>query len=284
MEPNSSDLAVSPAGRDPRHFVAGDRALFGYGSEGTPVVIENATPDDQGTILVSGFFGDPRPSRARLESLVHRQGCRPCEAFNAAYDAQQAQKEAEHRASFTPAARHLADHLCEDALVPVSRSGLGCGHGDRYRLSEDALVPAWFHDALAGAALTAPEGPWPNWGRTQHPIDWPALIAAHPRTLVPDVEMLQCNFGPSWESIAAAFAIARAADPLACMAVTFWVADDGRITVEPDAIFTSRDVSEHVAAQIDQTLIAGGRAAADLHDDQRDRPSAPARSGWLVFG
>lgn len=284
MQPNATDLALSPAHRDPCHFVDGDEAFFGYGSEGTPVVVEDATPDAQGCIVVSGFSGDPQPCRASLASLVHRQGCPPCEAFNAAWDAQQAENDAQHHASFTPAARCLADDLYDHALIAVWRSGLSCGHGDRYRLSEDALVPAWFHDALAGAVLTAPEGPWPNWGRTNHPVDWPALIAAHPRTLVPDVEMLRCNFGPSWESIAAAFAIARAADASACMDVNFWVAEDGHITIDPGGIFTTRDVSEHAATQIDQILIAGGRAAAALHDDEHERPCAPARRGWLTIG
>lgn len=284
MQPNATEFALRQARRDPCHFVDGDEAFFGYGSEGTPVIVEDARRDAQGCILVSGIRGDPHPWRASLASLVHRQGCARCEAVNAAWDAQQADNHAQYRAGFTPAARYLADDLCDHALIPVSCSGLSCGHGDRYRLSKDALVPAWFHDALAGAALTAPEGPWPNWGRTDHPVDWPALIAAHPQTLVPDIEMLRCNFGPSWESIAAAFAIARAADASAWLDVNFWVAEDARITIDPGGIFTTRDVSERVATQIDQILIAGGRAAAALHDGERERPCAPARRGWLAMG
>jgi hypothetical protein len=284
-DPNASNPEISPAGLDPHHFANGDKAMFGFGIEGTPVVIENATPDAQGDILISGFFGNPRPTRASIDSLVHRQGCAPCDAFNEAWNTQQAEKDAEHRGMFTAAARRLADDLYHHALVPVALTGRSCGHGDRYRLSADAPLPAWFHDALAGAALTAPEGPWPNWGRTHHPVDWPALIATYPETLVPDFMMLEHNLGASWESIATAFQMARSTDPSACMDVDFWVAYDGHITVQPGAIFTSREVSETVAHSIDQTLIVGGRKPSYLHDDdERERPCYPARSGWQVLG
>lgn len=283
-DPIGSNLGVSPARLDPHHFTNGDKAIFGYGNEGMPVVIENATPDAQGKIVISGFFGDPRPTRASIGSLIHREGCAPCDAFNAGWNDHQAEQADAHRAMFTTAARRLADDLYDHALAPVSRTARSCGHGDRYRLSEDALVPAWFHDALAGATLAGPEGPWPNWGRTHHPVDWPALIAAHPETLVPDFEMLEYNCGASWDSIATAFQMARSVDPSAWMDVNFWVAYDGRITVEPDGIFTSREVSQTVASNIDQTLIAGGRNPVDLHDEHRERPCAPARRGWLVLG
>ena len=96
--------------------------------------------------------------------------------------------------------------------------------------------------------------------------------------------MLEYNCGASWESIATAFQMTRSVDPSACMDVNFWVAYDGRITVEPYRIFTSREVSETVASSIDHTLIAGGRDPLDLHDDERERPCAPARCGWDVLG
>jgi hypothetical protein len=283
-DPHGSNLEVSPARLDPHHFANGDAAIFGYGDEGIPVVIENASPDAEGHLMISGYFGDPRPARASIGSLLHRRGCAPCEAFNAGWKDQQAEQADAHRAEFIVAARRLADHLYDHALTPVSRSGLSCGHGDQYRLSEDALVPAWLHDALAGAVLTAPEGGWPNWGRTHHCVDWPALIAAHPETLVPDFMTLEYNHGATWKSIAAAFQIARSVDPCAHMDANFWVACDGRITVEAGGIFTNREVSEAVARKIDQILVAGGRNATYLHDDERERPCAPARCGWLVLG
>lgn len=113
---------------------------------------------------------------------------------------------ADYLAGFTPTALALADELCDNGLTPIYISGSVCGHGDTYELDPDAPLPDWFHSALADASLTAPEGPWPNWGRTSHPVDWPRLIADHPDVLVPDHDMLAVNGGATWDSIAEAFA------------------------------------------------------------------------------
>lgn len=283
---NGSDTPLlTPAQRDPQHFAAGDKALFGYGRGGIPVVIEDATPDAEWRITISGLYGDPRPGRASRGSLLHRGGdCTVCDAFNEAWTAREAAEKAAYRNDFSDAALQLADHLVDFALVPQSISDDGCGHGDRYILSEDALLPKWLHDALAGAEFSAPEGPWPNWGRTCHPADWPALIGAHPWALVPSIMMLEYNFGASWESIAVAFQMARSTDPAALMDVHLWVSRDGRIEVEPNAIFTRHALPETIAHGIDETLIVGGRDASRLHDDDREDSFFPARSGWMLTG
>lgn len=99
-DPIDIDLGANPASLDPHHFADGDEAFFGFASHSRPVVIENATviehaPADAAkadafrSIMISGLFGDSRHTRAALGSLIHRQGCAPCDAFNAAWSVEE---------------------------------------------------------------------------------------------------------------------------------------------------------------------------------------------------
>ncbi|SLL29707.1 Uncharacterised protein [Mycobacteroides abscessus subsp. abscessus] len=90
--------------------------------------------------------------------------------------------------------------------------------------------------------------------------------------------MLANNFGATWESIAEAFTLLRTVDPDAHMDVNLWVAEDGRITVDPFGFYATREVDRELAQHIDALLIAGGRLAENIHDDEY----APGFSGWQV--
>lgn len=167
------------------------------------------------------------------------------------------------------AMRHSPEAMEADLLSEFTSEVvyLASDHGNRYTLAEDAPLPMWFHEALAGAVMFEAEGPWPNWGSTFHPVDWPALIDAHPDVLVPCHEMLELNDGASWPAIAEAFAIARRHDPLASLSVHFWVGPDGRTEIEPVLLRTSHDLPDTEAMAIDRVLVAGGRRANLIHGD-----------------
>lgn len=277
-QPPPTDSLVAPAALDPHHFRAGDAIQFGYEPGGPTGIVTLAEPDDAGLMGITCYGQD---SRANPHCVIHTTGCDTCRAFLAAYANRVDREFDDLRARFTSRALDLADHLCDEALILASTEGQACGHGDRYVLSPDAQLPDWLHNALAGAVLTAPEGPWPNWARTCAAVDWPTLINAHPDVLAPDRDMLEYNDGATWEAIAEAFALLRTVDQGAHMDVFFWVGTDGRVLVEPGWIGTTIDVPTDVAATVDDLLVASGRPRHYIHnrggDDQPD-----ARCGWMV--
>jgi hypothetical protein len=127
----------------------------------------------------------------------------------------------------------LVNELRLHGLVPIYREGYQCGYGDVYRLAASAPVPTLLHTVLTGAALFPPEGPWPEFARTEHPIDWPALLDKNPSALVPNHSMLAANFGPSWDSIARAYRLLATAQAGPVLDVCLWVEPDAEISVEP---------------------------------------------------
>ena len=275
------DSLTAPAAIDANHFRAGDEVQLGYDEDPTHHgVVTVGQPDNEGCI---GIHMNGSECRTRSENLLHRHGCQPCRDFQQAWATQQDQEWQEERADYTPAALELADTLCDRALIQISSNGLSCGHGDEYIVSPDAPLPSWLHTALKGAIFTAPEGPWPNWGRTDHPIDWPTLIAAHPDTLMADQDMLDSNFGGSWASIAQAFTLVRSIDPYTHIDVVLWVSTTGMITVQPGAFWAHADIPASIAARVDDILVAGGRARDALHNPTYDDEGTfDARRGWLV--
>lgn len=275
-QPLPTDLLIAPAALDHYHFRVGDAIQFGYEPGGPQGIVTLAEPDDAGFMGID-LLG--RDSRANPHYVVHTTGCELCSDFLAAYADRRSCEFNTLRGRFTGQALRRADHLRAEALIQTATDGRACGHGDRYVLSPDAQLPDWLHNALAGAVLTAPEGPWPNWARTCAAVDWPTLVNAHPDVLAPDRDMLDGNNGATWEAIAAAFALLRAVDPGAQMDVFFWVGTDGRVLIEPDWIGTTFDVPAEVAAAVDDLLVAGGRRRNAIHDRGDD---ADARRGWMV--
>ncbi|WP_459548569.1 hypothetical protein [Nocardia sp. X0981] len=53
-----------------------------------------------------------------------------------------------------------------------AEGGAECGHDATFLLPAELLheMPGPLAAALAGVPLEPPEGPWPNWARTDHPI------------------------------------------------------------------------------------------------------------------
>lgn len=170
----------------------------------------------------------------------------------------------------------LADALVDNGLTPRTTLGSSCGHGDTYTLSADAPLPQWLHRALSGAVFTDPEGPWPEWGRTTTPIDWPALIAQHPDFLAPDADCFAPH-SATWEAITDAFTRARTADEFAALDVILWVSPDATILVEPWAM-TSPHLPLPVAQAITATLSDSGRPHRLLHPNDGDQ----ADGFWLL--
>ncbi|MFI1460812.1 hypothetical protein [Nocardia carnea] len=76
-----------------------------------------------------------------------------------------------------------------------AEGGSPCGHGAKFLLPVQLLLemPGPMALALAGVPLKPPEGPWPDWARTDHPTDWPALIDADPDHLMWDQGILEAN-------------------------------------------------------------------------------------------
>lgn len=267
---------TAPAERNVGHFSQGDRVQFGYEDPELGVVTD-AQLDAHGCI---GIQLCERASRTRPANLLHIDGCQPCDTFNREWWAEQERLRQDERSDYTPTALELADTLVERGLVHISTGGLSCGHGDNYVVSPDAPLPTWLHAILEGVVFTAPEGPWPNWGRTDHPIDWPGLITEHPHTLAAEQDMLDSNFGGTWASIAEAFTLVRSIDPLTHIDVFLWVSPTGLITVQPMGFWAHSDIPAPTAAQVDNILVAGGRERDALHDD--DSSMFAPRRGWLV--
>lgn len=269
----------APADVEAGHFHEGDRVQFGRGESELGVVTDTQL-DHDGCIRL--HLAD-RDVRTRPANLLHIDGCPPCEEFKQAWAAEQERLWQEERSDYTPAARELADTLRDRGLLQVSTTGLSCGHGDDYIVEPDAPLPSWLHTVLKGVVFTAPEGPWPNWGRTDHPINWPALLEAHPDTLAAEQDMLDWNEAGSWESIAHAFTLLRSIDPDSHIDVFLWVSTTGLITIEPTGFWAHSDIPADVASQVDDILVAGGRDRDSLHDRVWDDQGTFApRRGWLL--
>ncbi|TXI53501.1 hypothetical protein [Mycolicibacterium mageritense] len=265
---------ISPAELDPHHFDVGDEIQLGPEACLFVGVVTVAQPDGDGFIRV---HMNGHHARTRSENLLHRDGCQACREYLEAWAAQQDHQWQEERARYTPAALELADTLVRRGLLQISTSGSPCGHTDAYIVAPDAPLPSWLQVVLKGAVFTAPEGPWPNWGRTDYPIDWPTLISAHPDVLMWDRELLECNQGATADSIAEAVTLLRTADPRLRVDVCLWVSTSGRITVEPCAFWTDTHVPDDLAQRVDTILIAGGRDGDALH-----RGPFKAGRGWVV--
>lgn len=272
----TEDPLIAPAAIDHHHFRDGDSIQFGYDLGAPTGVVTRAEPDDEDLIGVRLFGSD---TRARGSDLVHLHDCQPCQTFLTASLADQDRRFALFRDEFTPEALRLADHLYDEGLITTYCGGRECGHGDRYALSPAANLPSWLHAALRDAVLTGPEGPWPNWARTSHPVDWPTLVDRHPDTLVPDHDMLEHNQGATWSAIVEAFTLLRSVDPNAAVDVFLWVSTDGRILVEPMWIGTTFDVPATLATAVDRILTASGRPGEYIHDRGREPDTT---SGWMV--
>lgn len=142
-----------------------------------------------------------------------------------------------HGAGYSDDASRTADRLRERGLELVSTQSLTCGHGDTYRVRAEAPLPRWLHDALGGHQLTAPEGPWPNWGRTDAPIDWPTLVFDHPDELLVDHNNLAHNGYPTWKAITVAWARLDMEQQQPRLDIDLYVSEDNKIQIWPCGLF-----------------------------------------------
>ncbi|WP_028479122.1 hypothetical protein [Nocardia sp. CNY236] len=179
----------------------------------------------------------------------------------------------ECRASYGPRAVMWADTL-RVAAFGGATGGEPCGHGAGFRLPTELLLemPGPLALALTDAQLGMPEGPWPEWARTEHPIDWPTLIADDPEHLTWNHGMLAANLGATGDSVAAAYRLLHDHDLHPYMDVCLWLAPDGRFSVEPLALFTVHEVDPELRREVDDILVAGGRPRDRLRDD--DEPGS----------
>ncbi|WP_396908342.1 hypothetical protein [Mycolicibacterium sp.] len=175
--------------QQPGHFRAGDDVLHGAGDEWSPL---RASADD---------VCNQQTMPGNAEFYRHANGCEACltDVLGQRADAERA-RQADYE-SFAPAARELAARF-DDALVLVEEGQ--CCSPNHYEMSPDADLPRWFTEALAGMCLRESECGWPGLARTWAPIDWPALIDAHPEFLAPLV-----NKQTTWPAICKAFGLLR---------------------------------------------------------------------------
>ncbi|GGL46967.1 hypothetical protein [Nocardia jinanensis] len=170
---------------------------------------------------------------------------------------------------FTPEAASKADAL-RIAAIEGAEGGYACGHDAVYLLPDELLAElpdplAW---ALSGVELQPPEGPWPEWARTTHPVNWPYLIRTHPEEMTWNYAMLENNFGAAPAAIADAYQLLATNGARPYLEVCLWVDPDGRIAVEPLALNARTLVEVGLLDQVDDILVAGGRPRELLRDEE----------------
>lgn len=255
---NGSAFALDPSHPsvvDPDHFAAGDRVMVSYGSvfraaDTRESIVVPGVETEAGRIALRGphiVGGDVY--QTSIANVFHAAGCDACDQYVAARQRADADQYQDQRSCFTPDGLARADALRRHGRTALSATNL-----------------PWLHTELSGVDFSGPEGPWPNWGRTGAPIDWPALIAAHPGDLAPE-DTAALTESASWESIVEAFTLARSADPRAALDVCLWVDIDGTVLVEAAFLFTSRQIPTSAADAISHALVAGGRPRDLLHLD-----------------
>jgi hypothetical protein len=182
----------------------------------------------------------------------------------------------ECREYFTPDAVRWADAL-RVAAFGGAEDGAECGHGARYLLPVELLLqmPGPLGLALAGVPLELPEGPWPNWARTEHRIKWPDLIDADPGHLTWNHEMLAANMGASGDGVAAAYRLLAVHDLDPRIDAILWLGVDGRFSVEPAGLFADSAIDPALTRQVDDILVDSGRPRDRLHEDRE-------RGFWLL--
>jgi hypothetical protein len=175
----------------------------------------------------------------------------------------------ECREYFTQEAVEWADALRIAAFRDAQDDAAG-GCRAVFRLAQDLLqeMPSPLAQALSGVPLELPEGPWPHWGRTDHPINWPDLIDADPEHLTWNHGMLAANMGAGADGIAAAYRLlaAHALNPR--IDVWLWIEDDARISVEPLSLYADRHMNPALTRQIDDILVDSGRPRERLRYDE----------------
>lgn len=82
--------------------------------------------------------------------------------------------------------KEFVDEYTTDALAVMERlwEDVAGFHSAPYFLPEDSPLPSWFMDAIRGVSNRGLEAGWPQFARYWDPVDWPALIAAHPEDIV----------------------------------------------------------------------------------------------------
>jgi hypothetical protein len=153
------------------------------------------------------------------------------------------------------AAVELGDRLRAEGLIR---------DGDRTAINA-AVLPPELRTALGGVEAAAPDTSWPHWATVLDPVDWPALIAAHPDVVTVTADELAANGGASWEAITRACALIEAAGLAPAVQGLLEVDTAARITLFPVAVVAHggpvpADVAEKVAA----VLVEGERNRDEL--------------------
>ncbi|MET8800488.1 hypothetical protein ABZV91_29355 [Nocardia sp. NPDC004568] len=159
------------------------------------------------------------------------------------------------------------------AAFGSAAGGSSCGHGAKFLLPVQLLMemPGPLALALAGVLLEPPEGPWPDWARTDHPIDWPALIAGDPDHLTWDHGMLAANMGASGDGVTAAYRLLDDHGLNPYMDVCLWIQPDGRFSAEPTTMW-SEPSDLKLSRQVDDILVASGRPRKWLRYEDQEAP------------
>lgn len=234
------------------HFHVGDlvRRLDSWESRYTVERIDHdpMTGTDIPTVFAGSYNWSP-------ELLCHVCGCDPCNAYSDRYDEREAVYDRQLRATYTPAAKVLAD----DLLALLTQ---GAEYG-----RELTPLPDWFRDAIADDLLELPEAPWPEFVTVvDSKADWPTLLDAHDDLVLdPDID---ANNGPNWDGVRKAYDIIRTAHGIPLMYACFAITPTGQISLFPRILTAAGNVDRTALTEaVDQALTNAGRPPHQLHVD-----------------
>ncbi|MEV0769501.1 hypothetical protein ACIBEH_05570 [Nocardia salmonicida] len=173
----------------------------------------------------------------------------------------------------------VGDYTAEAAwlLSTLRHHSLAEVDGGHHRLQADAPLPQWLHAALDGIDLHGPESSG-EWASCFAPIDWPALVAAHPDDLRPATGLMEMNSSPDWPAICKGVDLLaqRACSPRLWVALL--VAPTGELSLYPlglsgDALDADGDAD--IITAVDVLLRSKRHSAEQLH--------VRSRTTWQLF-
>lgn len=97
--------------------------------------------------------------------------------------------------------KDFVDKYSSEALVLMDQlwQDVRGFHDAPYFLPENGLLPAWLMEAVRGIPNRGIEAGWPQFARYWDPVDWPALVAAHPEEITWDRPEFGAMYTELWD-------------------------------------------------------------------------------------
>lgn len=242
------DTTSAPAWQQPGHFQAGDSANLVH-RDGVRFPERYLVTAEQAQ---TGYYLDG--------NFRHPWRCQACKDDVAQLRQAQEITNAINRSRFEIRAVARADTLRFNGI-------------EEGRLATDAPLPNWLHAELRNARLYHAEGPWPEFTRTQHPVDWPTLLDQHPGFLALD-ENLEHNAAVPWPDVQNAFRTLQQAGhtPWRDAVLSVNVFDQVAIFYTNLGVIDPANLHPDTTTTIDTLLLGAGRPADALHDSTTEDP------------